>query len=112
MTEAERACGVMECLSVLASAGAKWIDEALRDNPDGPITAHTTRTKTEVKYEVTIGFSSEVSNGRLIWWKTVPFGNTDAHCAGGAAFVAAALEQDHVSLAALNLMELRRGGAK
>lgn len=101
MTEAE-------AMNILVRAGAKWVDEALRDNPDGPITEHTTRTKTEIEYEVTIGYCDDQHRGRLIWHKTVPFGHDDAHCAGGAAFVAAAREQQDVAFAALELMEARR----
>lgn len=99
-------------MNILVRSGAKWVDEALRDNPDGPITEHTTRTKTEVEYEVTIGYQEDRSKGRLIWFRTVAFGHTDAHCAGGAAFVAAAREQSDVAFAALELMELRRGDAQ
>lgn len=43
-----------EAMNLLVRHGAKWVDEALRDNSDGPITEHTTRTRTEVEYEVTI----------------------------------------------------------
>jgi hypothetical protein len=86
------------------------VDEALRDNPDGPITMHTTRTKTEIEYEVTIGHDDDRSRGRLIWHKTVAFGHDEAHCSAGRAFVEASREQDAVSFAALELLELRRGG--
>lgn len=95
-------------MNVLVRAGAKWVDEALRDNPDGPITEHTTRTRTEIEYEVTIGGSDDRSRGRVIWHKTVTFGHDDAHCSGGSAFVEAARESSDVAFAALELMELRR----
>jgi hypothetical protein len=98
-----------EAMNILVRAGAKWVNEALRDNPDGPITEHTTRTKTEVEYEVTIGIGGLGGDrSRTIWFKTVTFGADDAHCAGGRAFVEAARESSDVAFAALELMELRR----
>jgi hypothetical protein len=95
-------------MNILVRTGAKWVDEALRDNPDGPITEHTTRTRTEVEYEVTIGYTDDRNRGRLIWRKTVAFGHDDAHCGGGRAFVEAAREQADVAFAAVELMETRR----
>lgn len=96
-------------MNILVRSGAKWVDEALRDNPDGPITMHTTRTKTEIEYEVTIDDLTDRGRGRLIWHKTVTFGHDDAHCGGGRAFVEVGREHDDVAFAALELMELRRG---
>ena len=101
-----------KAMNILVRSGAKWVEEALRDNPDGPITMHTTRTRTEIEYEVTIGHLDDRSRGRLIWHKTVTFGHDDAHCGGGRAFVEVGREQDDVAFAALVLMELRRGEAQ
>ncbi len=101
MTEAE-------AMNVLVRSGAKWVDEALRDNPDGPVVMTTVRTRTEIDYEVVVGHSDDRSKGRCIWTKSVTFGHDDAHCAGGAAFVAAGREQDAVAFAALELLEARR----
>ena len=98
-----------QAMNILVRSGAKWVEEALRDNPDGPIVQHTTRTKTEIEYEVTIGLLDDRSRGRLIWHKTVAFGHDAAHHAGGYAFVEASREQDAISFAVLELMELRRG---
>jgi hypothetical protein len=98
-----------QAMNILVRAGAKWVDEAIRDNPDGPITEHTTRTTTEIEYEVTIGHDGDRGRGRVVWYKTVTFGHNDAHCAGGSAFVAAARESDAVAFAALTLLEARRG---
>ena len=98
-----------EAMNIMVRSGAKWVDEALRDNPDGPIVQHTTRTKTEIEYEVTIGYLDDRSRGRLIWCKTVTFGHDEAHCSAGRAFVEAGREQDAVAFAALELMELRHG---
>jgi hypothetical protein len=98
-----------EAMNILVRAGAKWVDEALRDSPDGPVTMHITRTRTEIEYEVTIGDPDDRDRGRVIWYREVAFGHDDAHCTGGAAFVAVAREQDAVAFAALELMELRRG---
>lgn len=95
-------------MNILVRSHAKWVDEAIRDNPDGPITEHTTRTRTEIEYEVTIGYCDDQHRGRLIWHKTVAFGHDDAHCGGGRAFVEAAREQADVAFAALELLELRR----
>jgi hypothetical protein len=99
-----------EAMNVLVRSGAKWVDEALRDNPDGPIVQLITRTKTEIDYEVVVGDPNAGDRGRArcIWHATVTFGHDDAHCAGGAAFVKTAREQDAVAFAALELMELRR----
>lgn len=97
-----------QAMNILVHSGAKWVDEAISDNPDGPIVQHTTRTKTEIEYEVTIGYLDDRSRGRLIWHKTVAFGHDDSHCAGGRAFVEVGREQDAVAFAALELMALRR----
>ncbi len=99
-------------MNILVRSGAKWVDEAIRDNPDGPITEHTTRTRTEIEYEVTIGYDGDRNHGRLIWHKTVAFGHDDAHCGGGSAFVEAARESGDVAFAALELLELRRPFAR
>jgi len=98
-----------DAMNLLVRSDAKWVEEALRDNPDGPIVQLTTRTKTEVEYEVAIGYRDDQSRGRLIWHKTVTFGHDDAHCTGGRAFISASHEQEAVAFAALELMELRRG---
>lgn len=91
--------------SVLLRLGAKWVYEAIEDNPDGPVAMETEISRQTVEYEVRIGGSSDRDKGRIIWHKTVWFGASDAHCAGGSAFVAAAREQDQVAWAALELLE-------
>jgi hypothetical protein len=99
-----------QAMNVLVRHHAKWVDEALRDNPDGPVVMLITRTKTEIDYEVVIGDPGAGDHGRArtVWHDSVAFGNSDAHCGGGTAFVAAARVQDEVAFAALELMELRR----
>lgn len=94
--------------AILRQHGCKWVLEAIADNPDGPVTMSTDISKQAVEYEVCIGGPSDRDKGRIIWHKTVWFGATDAHCAGGAAFVAAAREQEHVAWAALELLESAR----
>jgi hypothetical protein len=104
MTEAE-------AMNALVRSGAKWVDEALGDNPDGPVVMTTVRTRTEIDYEVIVGDPSDsmsTRSARCIWHRTVAFGHDDAHCAGGSAFVAASREQDAVAFAALELLEARR----
>lgn len=98
-----------EARNVLVRAGAQWVDEAIRDNRNGPVTMHTTIDREEIDYEVSIG---PADGGRFIWSKTVKFGEDAAHRAAGAAFVAVGREQDSVAFAALELLELadvRRG---
>lgn len=102
MTEAE-------AMNVLVRSGAKWVDEALRDNPDGPVMMTTVRTRTEIEYEVIVGILDDCcTKARCIWSKTVAFGHDDRHHAGGAAFVEVSREQDAVAFAALELLEGRR----
>lgn len=99
-----------QAMNVLVRNHAKWVDEALRDNPDGPIAMVIIRTRTEIDYEVVIGDPDAGDHGRArtIWHATVTFGHDDAHCAGGAAFVTTARMQDEVAFAALEIMEARR----
>lgn len=99
-----------QAMNALVRQHAKWVDEALRDNPDGPIVMLITRTRTEIDYEVVIGAvdAGDRCRARTIWHDSVTFGHDDAHCAGGSAFVAVARAQDEVAFAALELMELRR----
>lgn len=67
-----------------------------------PITMVTTRSDTEIIYEVVAGdiTSGDFGNTRYIWTKTVVFGATDATVAGGYAFTAAAREQQAIADAA------------
>jgi hypothetical protein len=92
--------------AILAKHGARFIDEAIRDNPDGPVSAVTTRYATEVDYQVIVGGWDDGDHGkaRVIWDRSVSFGATDARCAGGSDFVAAARAQDEVASAAYALL--------
>lgn len=97
--------------NILVRAGAQFVDDALRDNPDGPVQMHTEISRTEVAYSVTVGDPSDSMSPRtprVIWHRTVVFGHTDRTVAGGAAFVEAARMQEAVAWAALDLMEARR----
>lgn len=90
----------------MVRAGAQFVDEALVDNPDGPVQMRTELSRTDVTYTVTIGESLRAA--RCIWHRVVVFGCTDRTVAGGAAFVEAARMQEVVAWAALELMESRR----
>jgi hypothetical protein len=94
--------------NLLVQAGAQFVAEALRDNPDGPVQTITTIGRVEICYEVVIGDSSDGDHGRArtIWHRTVTFGHTDRTVAGGAAFVETARLQDAVAGAALVLVEI------
>jgi hypothetical protein len=97
--------------NILVRAGAQFVDEALVDNPDGPVQMHTELSRTDVTYDVTIGDPSDSMSprtARCIWHRTVNFGATDRHCAGGAAFVEVARQQEAVAWDALDLLEARR----
>jgi len=96
--------------NILVRAGAQFVDKALVDNPDGPVQMHTTLSRTDVTYDVTIGDPSDSMRrtARCIWHRVVVFGHTDRTVAGGAAFVEAARMQEAVAWAALDLLEARR----
>jgi hypothetical protein len=96
---------------ILTKHGTRFIDEALRDNPDGPVAMVTTRYATEIDYRVIVGELTDGDHGkaRVIWDRSVSFGATDARVAGGSDFVAAARAQDEVAFAAhalLNAVEV------
>ena len=97
-----------EAANVLVRRGAQFVEDALRDNPDGPVRMVIERSRTEIVYTVTIGDPDD-NGARSIWCRTVVFGHDDRHCAGGAAFVEVGREQDEVAFAALELLEDRRG---
>lgn len=88
--------------SVLLRHGARYLDEALRDNPDGPVQSITTRGACDVTYDVVVGDALLGDHGRArtIWSRTVVFGQTDRTIAGGADFRDAARAQDEVATAA------------
>jgi hypothetical protein len=64
-----------------------------------PVTMVTERTDEGIDYSVVAGSvdSGDFGNARNIWYTTVFFGTTDATRAGGAAFVAAAREQQKIA---------------
>lgn len=106
-----RGDGVARASNILVQAGAQFVEDALRDNPDGPVQMHTEVSRTDVTYDVVIGDPSDsmsTRGARCIWRRVVTFGHTDRHVAGGAAFVEAARMQDAVAWAALDLLEARR----
>lgn len=96
--------------SLLARHGARFVDEAIRDNPDGMVSMVTTRYATEIFYQVAIGDPDAGDRGRarIVWDRAVTFGATDRTVAGGHEFVAAARAQDEVSSAAFALMDHAR----
>lgn len=97
--------------NILVSNGARFVNEALADNPDGPVQMITDVSRLEVSYEVVVGDPTDSMStkcARTIWHRIVPFGASDRHVAGGAAFVEAARSQESVAWAALELMESRR----
>jgi hypothetical protein len=96
--------------NILVRSGAQFVDEAIRDNPDGPVQMHTEISRTEVIYDVLVGGDDDRSPrpGRFIWSRTVVFGHTDRTVTGGADFVEAARTQEAVAWAALELLEARR----
>lgn len=88
--------------STLRRHGARVLEEALRDNPDGPIQSITTHGACDITYEVVVGDALLGDHGqaRTIWSRTVVFGQTDRTVAGGADFRDAARAQDEVVIAA------------
>lgn len=97
--------------NILVRAGAQFVDGALINNPDGPVQMHTEISRTDVRYDVTIGDSSNhmtPRTARCIWHRVVTFGHTDRTVAGGTAFIEAARMQEAVAWAALDLLEARR----
>ena len=97
--------------NILVRAGAQFVDDALRDNPDGPIRMHTEFSRAEIIYGVVIGAPSSdgtPSSARCIWQRSVVFGANARHVAGGAAFVEAARQQETIAWAAHELLEARR----
>jgi hypothetical protein len=111
LTRPARGDGEARAANVLVRSGAQFVDDAIRDNPDGPVTMHTEISRTEVDYAVVIGSpecSMSARTARTIWHRTVTFGATDRYCAGGAAFVEAARMQETVAWAVLELLEARR----
>jgi hypothetical protein len=97
--------------NILVRAGAQFVDDGIRDNPDGPVQMHTELSRIDVSYDVTIGDPSDSMSprtARCIWHRVVVFGHTDRTVAGGAAFVEAARTQEAVAWAALDLLEARR----
>jgi hypothetical protein len=105
-----RGDGEARAANILVRAGAQFVDDAIRDNPDGPLAMHTEITRTEVVYEVIVGYPvDDTGSTRYIWRRVVTFGATDRTVAGGAAFVEAARTQEAVAWAALELLEARRG---
>jgi hypothetical protein len=99
-----------EAAEFLVSAGAEFFDEAIRDEPDGPVEMVTDISRTERIYDVVVGGCSTGDHGkaRTIWRRTVVYGATDRTVGGGADFVDAALMQERVACAALELLEARR----
>jgi hypothetical protein len=98
-------------LKVMKEHGARFVDESIAANPNGPILMVSDVSRCEVSYEVVVGLPSDsmsVEGARSIWHRIVPFGASDRHCAGGAAFVEAARAQEAVAWAALEIMEARR----
>lgn len=103
--------GYESALSILKQHGARFVDETIADNPNGPVRMETDVSRTEVVYEVVIGDPSDsmsTRSARTIWHRIVPFGASDRHVAGGAAFVEAARAQQDVAWAALEILESRR----
>jgi hypothetical protein len=97
--------------NILVRAGAQFIDDALRDNPAGPIRMHAEISRTEIVYGVVIGAPSTdgtPSSARCIWHRSVKFGANGRHVAGGAAFVEAARQQETIAWAAYELLGARR----
>lgn len=95
-----------QATSRLLSSGCRFVDEALRDNPTGPVQMITGIDHTEITYEVVVGDLDAGDRGkaRTVWHRTVTFGHDDRHHAGGAAFVEAAREQDAVAWALVTLI--------
>lgn len=91
-----------ELRKLLLGLGARNLDEAITDNPDGPIVMVTSRYATEIHYRVVVG---ESSDPRIIWDRSVIFGATDRTVAGGADFTAAARAQDEVAQVAHALLD-------
>lgn len=94
--------------AILAKHGVRHLDDAIRDNPDGPVRMITTRYATQIDYQVIVG-DDDMYRGRCIWDRSVTFGATDRTVAGGEDFVAAARAQDEVAQAAHALLEALAG---
>lgn len=68
------------------------------------VTQRTIRERDGIQYEVHVGKRSlsehafeEGEDQQQVWALFIPFGNTDATCAGGYAFVQAARKQQEVA---------------
>lgn len=98
--------GAAQAASLLVREGAQFVEQALADNPEGPVAMITTIEQTETIYDVVIGDVDAGDHGRarMIWRKRVTFGQTDATVAGGRAFVEAARSQDAVARAVVTLL--------
>jgi hypothetical protein len=98
-------------MAVLSAHNARHVDDAIRDNPDGPVQMVTTRHATEVDYQVIVGTieSGDLGKSRVIWDRSVTFGSTDRTVAGGADFVAAARAQEEVAFATYALIDSGAG---
>jgi hypothetical protein len=97
--------------NILVRAGAQFVDDAIRDNPDGPVTRRTEISRAKITYEMMIGCpgnSLSPRAARYIWRRAVTFGRTNQHCAGGTAFIETARQQEAVAWVALDLLEARQ----
>ena len=112
----ERTSTAAAAASTLVRLGAQFVEQAIAAEPDGQVNMITSIAKTHVTYDVAIGYGD---SQRVIWRRTVKFGNTAHNVAGGPAFQHAARDQDAVAWAALELqahyrttlVRPRRGGA-
>ena len=85
-TPAPRISPETRAANILVRAGAQFVDDALRDNPAGPIRMHAEISRTEIVYVVVIGAPSTdgaPSSARCIWQRFVKFRVNDRHVAGG-----------------------------
>lgn len=96
--------------SRLLQHGAKFIEDAIRDNPDGPVSMLTEIGDCEVTYQVVVGCVDAGDRGRArtVWHREVVFGQTDRTVAGGAAFVEAARAQEDVAWSLIALIRGRK----
>lgn len=72
-----------------------------KEEPQLPVTMRTDIDRDAIRYEVRVSFDGpgfeEGENENSVWYREVFFGSTDRHCAGGAAFIEAAREQQRIA---------------
>lgn len=111
MTLADSNLTLKAATSRLLSLGAQFVEDAIRDNPDGPVSTIAEIGHTSVTYQVVVGTVDQHSlhpPSRTVWHREVVFGHTDRTVAGGKDFVDAARAQEDVAWSLITLIRGRK----